>query len=351
MFTQFKLCLLLLVSMVVVGGCVKEGESINTPPAPVVTATAPANGATGVFLNHAIAVFFSKDMNPDSVNDTTFIVSSNAGAVAGTVTASGASAVFKPAALLTPSTTFTATVTTCAQDTSGIPLANNVTWTFTTGTTTDTTSPTISASASAIVPANNTTGVALNAPISATFSETMDPTTLTSAAFTVSSGGLPIAGTVTQSGTTVTFTPSVALAQNTTYTATVTTGAKDLAGNPLLTNNSWSFSTGQFLSPAVTATIPISGATNVTTGSAITATFSKAMSPATINQFTFTLSSGFPVQGVVTLDGTGTVATFTPVGSLVASTIHTAAITTGAKDLAGNPLEVPFMWIFTTGPL
>ncbi|HEY6874469.1 MAG TPA: Ig-like domain-containing protein [Geobacteraceae bacterium] len=346
-FARFTSCLLLLMTMVVVAACIKEGESTNRPPAPVVSATAPANGATGVFLNDAVAVFFSKDMNPASVNGTTFTVSSNTGAVAGTVTASGASAVFKPAAQLTPSTTFTVTVTTGAQDTAGIPLASNVTWTFTTGTTTDAASPTITA----IVPANNATGVALNASVAATFSETMDPTTMTPAAFTVTSGAGPVAGTITLSGTAATFTPNVPLAQNTTYTATVTTGAKDLAGNPLLGNFSWSFSTGQFLSPTVTATVPVNGATNVPTGSTITATFSKAMDPATVNQFTFTLSSGFPVQGTVTLDGTGTIATFTPVGPLLTNTLHTATITTGAKDLAGNPLAAPFTWSFTTGSL
>src|SRR6266568_2422174 len=269
MFARVKSYLLLLMIMVVVAGCIKEGNSINRPAAPVVNATAPTNGATGVFLNDAIAVFFSKEMNPASINATTFTVSSNTGAVAGTISVNGASAVFKPAAQLTPSTT----------------------WTVTTGTTTDTASPTITA----IVPANNATGVALNASVVATFNETMDPTTITPAAFTVNSGAGPVTGTISLTGTTATFTPSAPLAQNTTFTASITTGATDLAGNPLLGNFSWSFSTGLVVSPTVTVTVPTNGATNVTTGSAITATFSKAMDPATINQLTFTMNSGFPV--------------------------------------------------------
>ncbi len=347
MFARVKSYLLLLMIMVVVAGCIKEGNSINRPAAPVVNATAPTNGATGVFLNDAIAVFFSKEMNPASINATTFTVSSNTGAVAGTISVNGASAVFKPAAQLTPSTTFTVTITRLAQDTSGIPLVSDFTWTFTTGTTTDTASPTITA----IVPANNATGVALNASVVATFNETMDPTTITPAAFTVNSGAGPVTGTISLTGTTATFTPSAPLAQNTTFTASITTGATDLAGNPLLGNFSWSFSTGLVVSPTVTVTVPTNGATNVTTGSAITATFSKAMDPATINQLTFTLNSGFPVTGTVTLDGTGTVATFTPAGPLFTNTLHTVTITTGAKDLAGDPLAAPFTWSFTTGPI
>ena len=47
----------------------------------------------------------------------------------------------------------------------------------------------------------------------------------------------------TYSGSTATFTPTSNLLPNTTYTATVTTGAKNLAGIPLANNYVWSFST------------------------------------------------------------------------------------------------------------
>ena len=41
-----------------------------------------------------------------------------------------------------------------------------------------------------------------------------------------------------------TFTPKVALATSSLFTATVTTGAMDLEGNALAVNFSWSFTTG-----------------------------------------------------------------------------------------------------------
>jgi len=42
-------------------------------------------------------------------------------------------------------------------------------------------------------------------------------------------------------------------------------------------------------------------------------------------------------------------ATFAPTSNLAASTVYTATITTGAKDLAGNALAANFVWSFTTG--
>ena len=72
----------------------------------------------------------------------------------------------------------------------------------------------------------------------------MDASTLTTATFTLSSGSGPVTGTVGYSGTTATFTPSASLTGTTIYTATITTGAKDAAGNALAANYVWSFTTG-----------------------------------------------------------------------------------------------------------
>ena len=96
----------------------------------------------------------------------------------------------------------------------------------------DTTAPTVSST----TPANGATGVA----VTATFSEAMDPATITTATFTLSGGGA-VTGAVTYAGTTATFTPTASLAYSTPYTATITTGARDLAGNALAVNYVWTF--------------------------------------------------------------------------------------------------------------
>jgi len=94
-----------------------------------------------------------------------------------------------------------------------------------------------------VIPANNAAGVAVNTAVTATFSETMDATTINKSTFTLSSGTGDIAGTVTYSDTTATFTPLSNLSNNTTYTATITTGVKDLAGNAMASNYTWTFNT------------------------------------------------------------------------------------------------------------
>ena len=126
-------------------------------------------------------------MNAATINGTTFTVTGpGATAVAGTVTYSAGSntAVFAPTANLAASTTYTATVTNGAQDLAGNALGPGAVpnpWTFTTGAATNSTAPTITLTN----PANVATGVPLNATVNATFSEAMDPTTLTSATFTL----------------------------------------------------------------------------------------------------------------------------------------------------------------------
>ena len=323
--------------------------------APSVSSTNPANGATGVVLNQLINATFSKAMDPATIGASTFTIATSSGAaLAGTVTYDSINriATFKPAAIA-PLTSYTATVTTGAKDLSGNALVGNApsgyVWTFTSGAAADTTPPTVSATD----PLDNDTGVALNKKISASFSEAIDAATV-STSFTLFQGATPISGAVTYSGLTATFTPSSDLAPSAIYTATVTTGAKDLAGNALAANFVWHFTTGttaDITPPKVISTIPVDAATAVAFNSKVSATFNETMDPLTITTSTFTVMQGAtPVVGTVIYAGTGSTATFTPSASLTPNTVYTATVTTGAKDLAGNALAADFVWHFTTGP-
>jgi hypothetical protein len=107
-----------------------------------------------------------------------------------------------------------------------------------------------------------------------------------------------------------------------------------------------------FIPPAVVAAsvLPPNGSSGICPNTVVTAIFTKAMNPATINATTFTLtSSGGNVTGVVTYDPTTDTATFTPASpGLAVNTVYTATITIGAADTFGNPLAANFSWMFTT---
>lgn len=93
-------------------------------------------------------------------------------------------------------------------------------------------------------PGNNATGVARNSEVTFEFNKAMDPATINSSTFTVMQGVTVVPGTVSYSGKTATFTPTSILAVSTVYTATITTGAEDLSGQPLAANVVKSFTTG-----------------------------------------------------------------------------------------------------------
>jgi hypothetical protein len=206
---------------------------------PTVTATVPANAATGAPIGDKLSATFSEPMAPATITTTTFTLKQGTTTVSGAVTYSGVTAVFTPANYLLSGTVYTATITTGAKDLAGNALASNYVWSFTTGTAQSTTAPIVSST----VPVNGAIVVPVGNKLTATFSEAMDPLTITTATVTLTQGATTVSGTVTYSGVTAVFTPSSKLAANTIYTATITTGAKDLAANALASNYVWSFST------------------------------------------------------------------------------------------------------------
>jgi hypothetical protein len=321
---------------------------------PTVSFTAPASGQTAVPVNRIINVAFSEPMDPLSLTTATIAMkeSVSGSAVTGIVTPAGPSATFTPSSSLAFSTAYTVTIATTAQDLAGNTLAVPFVWNFTTGAVADTLRPTVSFTS----PANGAVAVPTNRIINAGFSEAMDPLSITSATFTVSdSGGVPVSGTISGIGPSATFTPATPLANSTTYTATITSGVKDLAGNTLASNYVWSFTTGiaaDTTAPTVTNTTPLNLATSVTTNSVVTGTFSESMDPLTITTSTFSLKetvSSINVPGTVVYAVGSKTATFTPLSALANSTNYTATIATGCKDVAGNALASSTVWSFTTG--
>jgi len=348
-----------------------------TGTAPTLTVVAPLVQATGVGTNlKAISATFTVAMDPATLTAATFTLACPAGTpvtggVVFYVAASKTAILTLPAATnLSANTVCTATITTGAKDATGIPLASDFTWTFTTAAGPDTTAPTVTGT----INDGGAISVAINTQVGATFSEAMDPLTITSANFSLQHtlSGAAVAGTLSYAGVNLVFTPSANLNPATNYTVTVKGGAsgvKDLAGNALAEGNTpagdyaWAWVTAggaDTTAPTVSGTVNENGAINVPTNTRPGATFSEAMDPLTITAANFTLQhtlSGAYIAGVVSY--TGVSAVFIPLQNLNLNTNYTVKIKGGAngvKDVAGNTLGSPntpegdYALAWVTGP-
>jgi hypothetical protein len=335
--------------LIFAAGC-SDPDKTGTNPGlipPTVISETPPSGAAGVCPTAVITATFSVAMQPATINATTFTVTPG---VIGTITHDTTNTIFTftPSSALALSTQYTATITTGAIDVYGIALASDFVWTFTTSS--EACAPPTVLS---VTPGN---GVCPSTAVTATFSEAMLASTIISPAttFTLTGPDGAVAGAVTYAASTATFTPTNPLAVSTTYTATITTGAEDLNGDALASNFVWTFTTASSacVPPTVVSVAPPNGSSGICPGTLVVATFSEAMNRSTIispaTTFTLTGPGVTPVAGTVTYDVSSYAATFTPTSPLALDTLYTATITTGAHDLAGDPLASDYVWTFTT---
>lgn len=310
-----------------------------------VSAVTPVSGATGVAVTSAVAATFNLPINASSLTSSTFTLTpQGSSAVMATVSASGTVATLTPAAPLAYSTSYTGTITTGAQSSSGSALSSNYTWSFTTAA--------IPVPAvSSVTPINLSTGVATSSAVTATFNEAMSASTITSSTFSLTPlGGSAVPATVTYAtnGNVATLTPNAQLTNNTTYTATITTGVMSSGNIALASAYSWTFTTAAGPAPTVTAVTPSNGNTGIVITSAVTATFSEAMNSSTITGSTFTLTPQGGSAIPATVSYNNMIATLTPVSPLAYNTTYTATITTGVQSSLGAALAANDTWSFTT---
>jgi nitrogen fixation protein FixH len=218
----------------------------TTPPT---VTTSPANTDTGVPVDTDVTATFSESVQ--GVSGTTFKlkVTATGALVPAAVAYDDAShtATLHPSLPLAPNTEYTARLiggAAAIRDTAGNPLTTTA-WTFTTGAAVgvDVTPPTVTGHTPA-----GTTGISRTANVTATFSEAVTNVTTTTFTLTPTAGGAAVTATVTFNSSTGKWVlnPAATLDSNTQYTATVVggvNGVKDLAGNPLLADVTWSFTT------------------------------------------------------------------------------------------------------------
>lgn len=323
--------------------------------APTVLSSTPANGSVNVAANTQLRVSFSEPINPSTINGSTIFLSGPSGIVSGTVSYDNStlSATFVPAATLQNNANYTLVATTGVQDLAGNALAAQFTAAFTTIAVLpgpDTTPPTVTST----IPANGATNVSVLTAIRVTFSEPMTASTIDATTMTLSVAGIPIGGSVSYDAAsrTASFAPAAGLlAENRTYTVTITTGVRDAAGNPMASTFSFSFLTEDHTPPIVISRSPSPGSSGVAINSTIRVGFNESMTASTINSSTITLSAGgSPVAGTVSFDAAANVATFIPSTSLANNQVYSVVVTTGVRDLAGNALAANNSFNFTTAP-
>ena len=314
----------------------------------------PANGAVGVSPNVIITATFSEAVEASTVNTTnlTLRVTSSGANVAGILAYNATTrvATFTPSAPLAQATSYTFSVNG-VRDAQGNTMTGPVTATFTTG---DLTAPTVTG----VVPGSGANGIATNTTVEVTFSEPMNPATITSTNIELrnSTTSALVPATVTYANNVATLRPTGPLSNATGYTLTVKTGVTDISGNPLAVQFVSSFTTAPLpdnVAPTIVTRTPGPGATGVATNTTVVVTFSEAMDPTTIAGTTNirlapTSTPGASVAAIVTYSGV--TATLTPTAPLSGGISYTATVTTGVKDVAGNPLAAQSVWSFTTAP-
>jgi len=334
-------------------------RTVPAPTPPTVISTVPANLATSVPINQALSATFSVAMSSATINPTTFTLKVTGGApVTGLVTfvAAGSVATFTPSASLQFNTNYTATITVGATDLEGTALATNYVWTFTTASAPIVIPPAVTST----IPVNTAPDVPTNQIVNAIFSKAMNAATINGETFQLTGPGTTaVSGLVAYAAVskTLTFTPKDALAPNTLFTGTITTGAQDLAGDALASNYVWTFTTGATAAttaPEIVSTAPINAATDVALNQTVNATFTEAMNPLSITTATFLVTGpgGTTIAGTISYDPVNFIATLTPTDPLTAGSNYSATVTNGATDLTGNPLGTtgaPNPWAFSTG--
>ncbi|MDX1810380.1 MAG: Ig-like domain-containing protein, partial [Gammaproteobacteria bacterium] len=324
-------------------------ETAPDTTGPVVVNSYPKNNENNIPVNTSISVSFNELLDSTITADS-ITLSSNGQTISGFVQIKDNVILFTPAAPLSSLTQYTVALTNNIKDLVGNPLETSFQWQFTTGDGSDKTPPVVSY----IQPEAGAKNVANNNAITVTFSEAIDPASLTTDQFKVYANGIYATGDISYSDGTAIFKPKNLLSNSSTYTVTIASGISDLSGNLSTEEYSWTFTTGTARDdniPRVSSVYPVDGDSDFSVNSAIITRFTEAMDPSSLtpDSYYLTDSNGSKVKStVVTI---GATSTLRPLENLNFSENYTVTIAAGASDLADNRTLEAYSWSFTTSSL
>ena len=341
-----------------------NGQNFITGPAldnspPSAQTWSPVAGATGVPVNPAIYIHFSKALDPTTVTNTSISLSPFVAGTVGFSTVNGTdytTLVFVPSTNLTHGQSYILGVSGLGdQDGNAMSAFAGSTFTVVGSGAADTTHGTISGTPTP----SGATNIPTNSQIVLTFSKVVDPLTLNPNSVHVwdnsVSGGPSLPGTllVDGTGTIVTYTPAQNYVANhqICYYISYNANVYDLAGN-YFNYMASCFTTGSTVAstaPVVSFVSPLNGATGIGPSNPVIVTFSEPVNPGTLgsnvalyNGSTLVTSSYSPSSDYTTIVFNNSYLPF--------STTFTVVVNPNVTDLFGNHLAAEFSSTFATGP-
>jgi len=316
-----------------------------TTTAPTITRTTPGN-ATAATSNPAIDIEFSKPLDPTTVNATTVTLNfqQNGQVIPSTVTLRTPQVIrITPTSGLFPNFPYYYQVTTGVKDTTGLSLANNTNFYFTTGASADTAQPRVTA----VTPPDTSSNVGVNAPIEVMLNKALNPLTVSTATIQVTAGGVAIApmsiNYANNNPPDIILTPVNVLPDATVITVVIS-GLQDLSGNnvvPLTTT--FTTKPGLDLTNAnVVLTNPFAGATNVPINTNLTLQFDEPVDPISVNSTSITVYddvTGRQLTGTYSVASNALSASFAPDAALAVGRSYHMYWGSYVHDLSGNYLN------------
>ena len=299
----------------------------------------PANGTANVAYNQPITLTFNEPIQAGNAIDAITVTGSDGVARYITKTITGSTLTITPLDNWTPGTIYTITIPAYAvTDQNGVVLTTPYTSTFNTGQT---------LAISSVNPANGTSNVANNQPITLTFNEPIQTGNAIDAVTVTGSDGVARYITKTITGDTLTITPLDNWTPGTTYTITIPPNAvTDQNGIALTTPYTSTFNTGQTL--AISRVNPANGTSNVANNQTIILTFNEPIKAGgAIDAITVTGSDG--IARYINKTITGDTLTITPLDNWNLGTTYTITIPPNAvTDQNGIALTAAYNSTFNT---
>ena len=338
-----------------------ETGSLSDLTPPLVASVSPLSGASSVGTNTEMAIEFSEAMDISTLTRENLEVYEGSEKLSVTISYAGNIVLLKPSRTLVAGTSYTLNVKRTVQDSAGNPMSSDFTSNFTTGGGVDSTPPKVSA----IFPSDGSVDIPITQKgVILIFSETLDPVSITKNSIQVQNSLFEtISGSFVRIANTVVFYSSSNYEANVTYTIKVNKELKDLAGNSLEQESTFTFRTVSYQTsssvpqPTFTTSSISSNLTNGQTGinpsGSISLNFPEAIDPASVNGNSITLvdSLGNAIAGTFVFTNNNLSVVFDPSVDLSPNTTYTLSALEGIKTLSGNRLSSTFTLSFTTGAI